>query len=254
MVLDSVVPQDMVLPVYFARDSQRAFEKLTAACAADPGCAQAFPNLADRFEQMLARLDRKPERVTVTHPRTGKPEPVTLDRLTVSAVVFSALYLPETSAMLPFLIHRATEGDYSGLLARLRDRALPMICANPDVVVERGHSLVYCAGAIADLYASLGGEVIYAGKPHRPIYDEALAIAAAARGRATARDRVLAIGDSLRTDLEGAAAIGVDFLFVTAGIHAEELGGRDNPDAAALERILAAVGVSPKAVMHRLAW
>jgi pimeloyl-ACP methyl ester carboxylesterase len=117
VVLDSVAPPEMILPLYFARDSQRAFEQLTGACAADPGCAQAFPNLEDRFEQLLARLDRNPERVTVTHPRTGKPEQVTFDRLTISAIVFNALYLPETSAMLPFLIHRATEGDYTGLLA-----------------------------------------------------------------------------------------------------------------------------------------
>jgi pimeloyl-ACP methyl ester carboxylesterase len=117
VVLDSVAPPNMILPLYFARDSQRAFDHLTAACAADRGCAQAFPNLAQRFEQLLTRLDRKPERVTVIHPRTGKPEQVTFDRLAISAVVFGALYLPETSAMLPFLIHRAAQGDYTGLLA-----------------------------------------------------------------------------------------------------------------------------------------
>jgi pimeloyl-ACP methyl ester carboxylesterase len=117
VVLDSVAPPDMILPLYFARDSQRAFDQLMAACAADPGCAAAFPNLADRFEQLLARLDRQPERVTVTHPRTGQPEATTFDRLTIGAIVFNALYLPDTSAVLPFLIHRATEGDYTGLLA-----------------------------------------------------------------------------------------------------------------------------------------
>ena len=129
-----------------------------------------------------------------------------------------------------------------------------MICANPDIVVERGEQLVYCAGAIADLYAAAGGEVIYAGKPYRPIYDQALAIAAAARGKPATPDRVLAIGDSVRTDLQGAAAFGIDCLFVTAGIHAEELGARDNPDASALSDMFAAAGVFPKAVMRRLAW
>ena len=135
-----------------------------------------------------------------------------------------------------------------------RSASLPMVCANPDVVVERGDKLVYCAGAIADLYAAAGGEVLYAGKPYRPIYEQALAAARAARGRETAHARVLAIGDSVRTDLKGAAAFGIDCLFVTAGIHAEELGGRDHPDAAALGDIFAAAGLCPKAVMRRLVW
>ena len=147
-----------------------------------------------------------------------------------------------------------TPQDYHALIERMRARALPMICANPDVVVERGDKLVYCAGAIADLYAIAGGDVIYAGKPYRPIYEEALAIAQAARGGPVAHERVLAIGDSVRTDLKGAAAFGIDCLFVTAGIHAEELGARDNPEAAALADIFAAAGVAPKAVMHRLRW
>jgi HAD superfamily hydrolase (TIGR01459 family) len=147
-----------------------------------------------------------------------------------------------------------TPKDYHDLIERMCGRGLPMICANPDVVVERGNELVYCAGAIADLYAAAGGEVIYAGKPYRPIYEQAMSIALAARGRTVGHDRVLAIGDSVRTDLKGAAAFGIDCLFVTAGIHAEELGGRETPDVSALSGIFAAAGVAPKAVMQRLAW
>ena len=147
-----------------------------------------------------------------------------------------------------------TPEDYRDLIARMRERGLAMICANPDIVVERGDALVYCAGAIADLYAEAGGEVIYAGKPYAPIYQQALAIAQTARGQPADRGRILAIGDSIRTDLKGAAAFGIDCLFVTAGIHAEELGGRDNPDAKTLAAMFAAAGVYPKAVMRRLAW
>jgi HAD superfamily hydrolase (TIGR01459 family) len=147
-----------------------------------------------------------------------------------------------------------TPQDYHDLIEQMRVRGLPMICANPDIVVERGDQLVYCAGAIADLYAAAGGSVIYAGKPHRPIYEQALRIAETARGQSPARQRVLAIGDSVRTDLKGAVAFGIDCLFVTAGIHAEELGGRDYPDADALADIFAAAGLFPKAVMRRLAW
>jgi HAD superfamily hydrolase (TIGR01459 family) len=144
--------------------------------------------------------------------------------------------------------------DYAALIAAMRERDLPMVCANPDIVVERGDKLVYCAGAIADLYAEAGGSVLYAGKPYRPIYEQALAAARSVRGGETAPERVLAIGDSVRTDLGGAAAFGIDCLFVTRGIHAEELGGREQPDVAALSDIFAAAGLVPKAVTQRLAW
>ena len=147
-----------------------------------------------------------------------------------------------------------TADDYRDMLGLMRERSLLMICGNPDVVVERGDRLVYCAGAIADLYVALGGEVIYAGKPYPPIYSGALRKAEAARRHPVELHRVLAIGDSLRTDVKGAASLGIDCLFMTAGIHAEELGGRDNPRPDALERIFAAEGVRPKAVMRKLVW
>jgi HAD superfamily hydrolase (TIGR01459 family) len=147
-----------------------------------------------------------------------------------------------------------TPESYCEILGKLRARELAMLCANPDVVVERGEKLVYCAGALADLYGEFGGEVIYAGKPHRPIYAQAIERVAVLRGRSPPHSRVLAIGDSVRTDLKGATAFGVDCLFVTAGIHAEELGGRHNPSPAALARIFANAGLAPKAVTPRLKW
>ena len=143
-----------------------------------------------------------------------------------------------------------TPEDYRGLLRQMRARGLFMVCGNPDVVVERGPRLVYCAGGIADLYAAMGGEVLYAGKPYRPIYDLALARLA---GEAPPLARVLAIGDSLRTDLAGANALGVDFLFMTSGIHAADFGSREDPDAAALRQAFANAR-APKAVMQRLVW
>jgi len=147
-----------------------------------------------------------------------------------------------------------TPDDYRGRLELMLKRKLFMVCGNPDVVVERGDKLVYCAGSIADLYATLGGEVLYAGKPYRPIYEMALAKAESAAGRKVAPRRVLAVGDSVRTDLKGAHTVGIDFLFVTSGIHAEELGGRERPDAKALSGVFAAAGEIPKAVMRRLVW
>jgi HAD superfamily hydrolase (TIGR01459 family) len=148
-----------------------------------------------------------------------------------------------------------TPANYRGMLEAMRARALFMVCANPDIVVERGDTLVYCAGALADAYAALGGEVLYCGKPHAPIYQAALAAAAAVRhGAAPPLSRVLAIGDSVRTDLTGAAAFGLDCLFVTSGLHAEAYGSRSAPDLKALTAVFAAAGVMPVAVTGALKW
>jgi HAD superfamily hydrolase (TIGR01459 family) len=148
-----------------------------------------------------------------------------------------------------------TPESYRDMLAAMRARSLFMVCANPDIVVERGDTLVYCAGALADAYAGLGGEVLYCGKPYAPIYDAALVTAAALRGgQPPERKRVLAIGDSVRTDLRGAQAFGLDYMFVTSGIHAGEYGSRETPDLAALDAVFAAAGVTPKAVMRGLVW
>ena len=147
-----------------------------------------------------------------------------------------------------------TPENYRAELDELLRRKMFMLCGNPDLVVERGEKLIYCAGAIADLYGTLGGEVLYAGKPHRPIYDLALQRVAGLRSAMPAKPRVLAIGDSVRTDLRGANDFGLDCLFVTAGIHAEELGDRHDPNLAALNKIFADAGIAPKAVTQRLAW
>jgi HAD superfamily hydrolase (TIGR01459 family) len=147
-----------------------------------------------------------------------------------------------------------TPDNYRDRLAAMLKRKLFMVCGNPDVVVERGDRLVHCAGGIADIYASMGGEVLYAGKPYRPIYDLALARAEMRRGRKAELRRVLAIGDSVRTDLAGAHALGVDCLFITSGIHAEELGGRGQPEGRAISGLFATAGELPKAVMRQLIW
>ena len=144
--------------------------------------------------------------------------------------------------------------DYRTQLKQMLARKLLMICGNPDLVVERGDRLVYCAGAIADLYRDMGGEVIYAGKPYRPIYDQALAMAAKLRGKESPAARVLAIGDSVRTDLKGAVDADIDCLFVTSGIHAEELGGRDDPDLTTLAKMFDDAKLAPKAVTRTLVW
>jgi HAD superfamily hydrolase (TIGR01459 family) len=141
--------------------------------------------------------------------------------------------------------------NYRAMMLQARERKLTLVCANPDIVVERGDRLIYCAGAIAELYLELGGDVIFYGKPHRPIYERAIALAAERRGRPVQLSRVLAIGDSVRTDLAGAHNFGIDCLFVTRGIHAEDFAGIDQLDPASVKELF---GHPPRALMRELRW
>lgn len=147
-----------------------------------------------------------------------------------------------------------TPDDYADRMTGWLARRLPMICANPDRIVEHGDRLYYCGGALADLYEARGGRIHMAGKPYRPIYDLALAAAERAAGRALDRSRILAIGDSVRTDAIGAANAGLDLLFVTGSIHAEELDAFGSPDPAAIRELVAPSGARLRSFMPRLAW
>jgi len=144
-----------------------------------------------------------------------------------------------------------TAEDYRAMMTQACHRQLPLICANPDIVVERGDRLIYCAGAIAELYRELGGEVVFYGKPHRPIYERAMELAAEHRGAAMPLDRVLAIGDSVRTDLAGAHGFGIDCLFVTRGIHAEDFEGLDELSPTAVKELFVH---PPRALTRELRW
>jgi HAD superfamily hydrolase (TIGR01459 family) len=148
-----------------------------------------------------------------------------------------------------------TPDHYDATYAAMRDRGLEMICANPDVVVHVGDKLIFCAGALAERYEALGGTVHYAGKPHAPIYDLAIATAAKIRGSTIEARRVLAIGDGLRTDIAGANRQGIDSLFVSGGIHREETSATDGGlDHEALAAFLAKADAVPTAVLADLAW
>lgn len=154
-------------------------------------------------------------------------------------VVCSGLYDDETE----------TPEDYAALLTGLKDRNLPMVCANPDLMVERGDKLIYCAGALADLYGRMGGQVVYAGKPYGPIYDLAFAQIDELRGAAVSRKKILAIGDGVETDMAGAAAQGIDALFVPSAVH---LNGAAF-DAASLDKLFAGAA-KPIAAQTQLKW
>jgi HAD superfamily hydrolase (TIGR01459 family) len=133
-------------------------------------------------------------------------------------------------------------------------RQLPLICANPDRVVEHGGRIIYCGGALADLYEASGGRIKMAGKPYRPIYDDALKMAEAAAGRSLDRAKILAIGDSVRTDAIGAANAGLDLLFITGSIHAAELDAFGSPDPEAIRNLVAPSGAHLVGSMPRLGW
>jgi HAD superfamily hydrolase (TIGR01459 family) len=146
-----------------------------------------------------------------------------------------------------------TPDDYAPLLARLRARDLPFICANPDIVVHRGATLAWCAGALARDFAGLGGQTFIAGKPHRPIYDAALEIAGTLAGRPVDPARILAIGDGMPTDIKGAHDFGLDVLFITHGIHRDQYVIDGRLDRERLNAFVAATGYIPVADMPHLA-
>jgi HAD superfamily hydrolase (TIGR01459 family) len=145
-------------------------------------------------------------------------------------------------------------GDYRDRFIEAVGRDLELICANPDIVVQRGDKLIYCGGALAQLYESLGGRVSMVGKPYKPIYDLSLAKAAEALGAPLDLSRVLCIGDGLPTDIRGANARGLDVLFVASGIHGTETIGPDGLNSAAVAGLLHEAGLSATYAIADLVW
>ncbi len=145
-------------------------------------------------------------------------------------------------------------------LEKMRARGMEFICANPDLVVHVGDHMLWCAGAVAELYEQMGGIVRQGGKPFAPIYDRALELAAARLGRPVDVTRVIAIGDAIRTDVKGACDRGLDAVFVTSGIHRDELHPNAQPgapgtlDIDAMRRMVSEAGVQPIGAMSTLVW
>lgn len=144
---------------------------------------------------------------------------------------------------------RETPDEYVPLFEPLLTRGLPMICANPDVMVERGDKLIYCAGALAQRYAAMGGQVTYAGKPHRPAYDKAFARLAELRGAAVSLSEIIAIGDGVETDIRGGCAAGIDTVMIASAVHLQQ--GLSNES---LHALFAPRDFAPIVAMPALAW
>lgn len=147
-----------------------------------------------------------------------------------------------------------TPDDYRERFEKLVARDLKMICANPDIVVERGDKLIWCAGALARLYEDLGGDVAILGKPHAPIYVAAMEKLFELTGSTLKKEDVLAIGDGLPTDIRGAVSQDIDVLFITAGIHGSDFGPLDAPEEHLIRRRLAEEGLRARAALPRLCW
>jgi HAD superfamily hydrolase (TIGR01459 family) len=156
------------------------------------------------------------------------------DAAEASVVLCSGLYDDE----------KETPEHYREILVNLKNRDLPMICANPDKLVQRGGKLVHCAGGLARFFESLGGKVAYYGKPYAPIYKATMEAA----GHPS---RPLVVGDGLETDIRGANELGMDALFVVHGVHAGEL---DAMSAEGLAALFDSKGVKARAAMDALAW
>ncbi len=163
----------------------------------------------------------------------------------------------ETAADAQFILNTGPAGwddrieDYEPLLREALGRELPMVCANPDLVVMRGTTLHLCAGALAKWYEEAGGRVRWHGKPFRSVYDSCLGLLGIED-----RSRILAVGDSLRTDIAGAAGAAIDSLLIAGGIHAEEFGttGERAPDLGRVAAALREGGYDPVGVAWSLCW
>lgn len=132
-----------------------------------------------------------------------------------------------------------------------KQKGMKLLCANPDIVVDRGETREWCAGALARLYTEMGGESLYFGKPHPPIYDLARR-RLAALGTGVPDDRILAIGDGLHTDIAGALGEDIDSLFITGGLAAKETRTTHQPDPKALNAYIEREMITPTYAIGKL--
>lgn len=147
-----------------------------------------------------------------------------------------------------------TPDDYIAMLQDFVDRGLEVICANPDIVAERGGKLVYCGGALAHKYSELGGKTHYCGKPHAPVYARALTTCNALGDKNIDKKQILAIGDGIATDIKGANDAGLDCLFITGGIHSAEEGPLSQATPETVAQFLRDKNQKAMAFMPQLIW
>ncbi len=229
-----------------ARDVARQLQALGAS----PACWDVIASSGDAAQDALARglFGRRvyhlgPERdLGFFVDASGRPidvERVPLDQ--AEAIVCTGLVDDVTE----------TPEDYRATILYGVNKGLKLLCANPDIVVDVGDDRRYCAGAIALAYEQAGGESRYFGKPHPPIYGLTRRRLEEKLGATLADNEILCIGDGIATDIAGAMGEGLDSVFVTGGLAAEETATSTSggPDPARLEGFLAAARMTPSAAM-----
>jgi HAD superfamily hydrolase (TIGR01459 family) len=241
-------------PVVLLTNAPRVPAEVKAQCTSyglPPDCYDAIVSSGGAAREELAR------RCTEASAKAGAPgKKGTLplyyigpdrDLPMIAGLDVARVPIPEAEVVLAIGLRddmTETPDQYADELMAMRARGLVMFCANPDLVVHRGEKLVYCAGSLAQAYEDLGGPVIYYGKPHRPVYDSALAAAGNPQ-------RPLAVGDGLLTDIKGANGAGIEALFIADGVHGEET----RPYTAEhMEALFTRFGAKASAVTRALKW
>jgi HAD superfamily hydrolase (TIGR01459 family) len=230
-------------PVVLLTNAPRLTSEVAAQCAAYGVPADCYDVIVSSGGAARAELARRSASAPLSLYYIGPPKDLALmDGLAITRTGIAEAALVLCTGLEDDLTE--TPEDYADRLAAMRARDLTMICANPDLVVHRGTQLCPCAGALAKDYEKLGGTVIYYGKPHRPIYDAALAAAEGSK-------KPLAIGDGLFTDILGANRARLDVLFIADGVHGQEIEPYSAPH---LEKLFAKAGVTALAASRSLTW
>ncbi len=239
-------------PVVLLTNAPRVPAEVAAQCASyglPPGCYDAIVSSGGAARDELARRSAK-QTLPLYYIGPDRDLPM------IEGLDIRRSGIAEAEVALAIgLVDDLTEtpDDYRDVLAAMKARGLTMLCANPDLVVHRGTRLLYCAGALAKAYEALGGQAVYYGKPHLPVYESALKAAAMAAGAANRQSpkRPLAVGDGLLTDIKGANAAGLEVLFIADGVHGEET----RPYTAGhLAELFARFGASAGSACRKLTW
>ncbi|NBE06732.1 TIGR01459 family HAD-type hydrolase [Paragemmobacter ruber] len=201
------------------------------------GDASQYALLSGAVGQRVHHIGAPKDEVFFTDLPGDAPDPAPITRVPLAdaeGVVVTGLRDDQTE----------TPDDYRATLLLMKAQGLPMLCANPDLIVDLGETRLYCAGALAQAYEAMGGTALYYGKPHPPVYDLARRRLSARTGRDD--HAILAIGDGINTDVQGGIGEGIDTLFVTGGIAAHEFGPDPaRPDPARLTAWLQEQRLSP---------